>query len=125
MHPLGVVPETAVDCGQSAGVLEPIFLLLFITRTGQAIPSGDYSGGGTLSAPTGCSPRDRHRLRAVGGGLRELKLFLAGTDRTCSSLGLLSVFLMQIRRSSKSIDRLTSKALSDGLDVPVGRLSDP
>ena len=125
MLPLGVVPETAVDCGQSAGVLEPIFLLLFITQTGQAIPSGDYSSGGTLSAPTGCSPRDRHRLRAVGGGLRELKLFLAGTDRTFPSLGLLSVFLMQIRRSSKSIDRLTSKALSDGLDVPVGRLSDP
>ena len=87
MHPLGVVPETAVDCGQSAGVLEPVFfVVVFITRTGQAVPSGDYSSGGTLSAPIGCSPRDRRPLRAVGGGLRELKLFLASTDRTCSSL---------------------------------------
>ena len=27
------------------------------------------TGGGTLSAPTGCSPRDRGRLLAVGYGL--------------------------------------------------------
>ena len=102
MHPLGVVLETVVDCGQSAGVLEPIFLLLFITRTGQAVPSGDYSSGGTLSAPTGCSSRDHHRLRAVGGGMRELKLFLAGTDRTCSSL---------TRRSSNTGDRFASSKM--------------
>ena len=102
MHPLGVVPETAVDCGQSAGVLEPVFLLLFTTRTGQAVASGDYSSEGTLSAPTGCSSRDRRRLRAVRGGMRELKLFLAGTDRTCSSL---------TRRSSNTGDRFASSKM--------------
>ena len=32
--------------------------------------SGNRTSGGTLSAPAGCSPRDRGRLRAVGGGLR-------------------------------------------------------
>ena len=79
-----------------------LFLFLFITRTGQAIPSGDYSSGGTLSAPTGCSPRDHRRLRAVGGGMRELKLFLAGTDRTCSSL---------TRRSSNTGDGFASSKM--------------
>ena len=117
MHPLGVVPETAVDCGQLAGVLEPVFLLLFITRTGQAVPSGDYSSGGTPSAPTGCSPRDRRRLQAVGGGMRELKLFLAGTDRTCSSL---------TRRSSNTGDGFaSSKMFLSEFSSSGGTLSAP
>ena len=68
-------------------------MLLFITWTGQAVPSGNYFSGGMLSAPTGCSPRDRRRLQADGRGLGELTIFLAGTDRTCSSL---------TRRSSNS-----------------------
>ena len=70
-----------------------LFCCLAVTRTGRTVPSGYHSSGGTLSAPTGCSPRDCCRLRAVGGGMRELKLFLDGTDRTCSSL---------TRRSSNS-----------------------
>ena len=73
-----------------------------VTRVGRTVPSGYHSSGGTLSAPTGCSPRDCCRLRAVGGSMRELKLFLAGTDRTCSSL---------TRRSSNTGDGFASSKM--------------
>ena len=90
---------------------------MFITRNSQAVPSGDYSCGGTLGAPTGCIPRDRRRLRAVGGGLRELKIFLAGTDRTCSSL---------TRRSSNSgASFASSKMFLSEFSSSGGTLSAP
>ena len=70
MHPLGVVPKAKVDCWQSAlGFIISVFL------------SFDYvewisqTGGGTLSAPTGCSPRDCGRLLAVDYSLKEYILF--------------------------------------------------
>ena len=81
MHPLGVVPETAVGClhrrGSERDIVDCFF---FLTRTGRAWSSEAESSGGTLSAPTGCSPRDPRRLRAVGGSLRALFfLHLANT----------------------------------------------
>ena len=67
MHPLGVVHKAKVDCGQSAlGFIISVF------------PSFDYgewisqTGGGTLSAPTGCSPRDYGRMLVFGCSLRNL-----------------------------------------------------
>ena len=74
MHPLGVVPKAKVDCWQSAlGFMMSIFLSVdyvdWISQT----------GGGTLSAPTGCSPRDCGRLLAVDYSLKEyICLFFLG-----------------------------------------------
>ena len=87
MHPLGVVPKAKVDCWQSAlGFIISVF------------PSFDYvewisqTGGGTLSAPTGCSPRDCGRLLAVDYSLKEyislLLLFFEVDWSTLSSIGL-------------------------------------
>ena len=84
MHPLGVVPKAKVDCWQSAlGFIISVF------------PSFDYvewisqTGGGTLSAPTGCSPRDCGRLLAVDYSLKEYILFFFEVDwSTLSSIGL-------------------------------------
>ena len=71
MHPLGVVPKAKVDCWQSAlGFISSVF------------PSFDYgewisqTGGGTLSAPTGCSPRDCGRLLAVDYSLKNMFFFV-------------------------------------------------
>ena len=67
MHPLGVVPKAKVDCWQSAlGFISSVF------------PSFDYgewisqTGGGTLSAPTRCSPRDYGRMLVFGCSLRNV-----------------------------------------------------
>ena len=84
MHPLGVVPKAKVDCWQSAlGFIISVF------------PSFDYgewisqTGGGTLSAPTGCSPRDCGRLLAVGYSFKEYILFFFEVNwSTLSSIGL-------------------------------------
>ena len=84
MHPLGVVPKAKVDCWQSAlGFIISVF------------PSFDYgewisqTGGGTLSAPTGCSPRDCGRLLVVDYSLKEYILFFFEVDwSTLSSIGL-------------------------------------
>ena len=67
MHPLGVVPKAMVDCWQSAlGFMMSIFLSVdyvdWISQT----------GGGTLSAPTGCSPRDYGRMLVFGCSLRNV-----------------------------------------------------
>ena len=67
MHPLGVVPKAKVDCWQSAlGFMMSIFLSVdyvdWISQT----------GGGTLSAPTGCSPRDYGRMLVFGCSLRNV-----------------------------------------------------
>ena len=85
MHPLGVVPKAKVDCWQSAlGFMMSIFLSVdyvdWISQT----------GGGTLSAPTGCSPRDCGRLLAVDYSLKEyISLFFFKVDwSTLSSTGL-------------------------------------
>ena len=70
MHPLGVVPKAKVDCWQSA--------LGFIISVSPSFDYGEWisqTGGGTLSAPTGCSPRDCGRLLAVGYSLKEYILF--------------------------------------------------
>ena len=82
MHPLGVVPKAKVDCWQSAlGFMMSIFLSVdyvdWISQT----------GGGTLSAPTGCSPRDCGRLLAVDYSLKEyiLLFFLDSTSAGRSS----------------------------------------
>ena len=71
MHPLGVVPKAKVDCWQSAlGFMMSIFLPVdyvdWISQT----------GGGTLSAPTGCSPRDYGRMLVFGCSLRNVCFFL-------------------------------------------------
>jgi len=70
VHPLGVVSKAKVDCWQSAlGFIISVF------------PSLDYvewisqTGGGTLSAPTGCSPRDCGRLLAVDYSLKNIASF--------------------------------------------------
>ena len=85
MHPLGVVPKARVDCWQSAlGFMMSIFLSVdyvdWISQT----------GGGTLSAPTGCSPRDCGRLLAVDYSLKEyISLFFFEVDwSTLSLIGL-------------------------------------
>ena len=84
MHPLGVVPKAKVDCWQSAlGFMMSIFLSVdyvdWISQT----------GGGTLSAPTGCSPRDYGRLLAVDYSLKEYILFFFEVDWSIlSSTGL-------------------------------------
>ena len=86
MHPLGVVPKAKVDCWQSAlGFMMSIFLSVdyvdWISQT----------GGGTLSAPTGCSPRDCGRLLAVDHSLRECishTFFFEVDWSTLSSTGL-------------------------------------
>ena len=85
MHPLGVVPKAKVDCWQSAlGFMMSIFLSVdyvdWISQT----------GGGTLSAPAGCSPRDCGRLLAVDYSLKEyISLFFFEVDwSTLSSIGL-------------------------------------
>ena len=85
MHPLGVVPKAKVDCWQSAlGFMMSIFLSVdyvdWISQT----------GGGTLSAPTGCSPRDCGRLLAVDYSLKEYisPLFFEVDWSTLSSIGL-------------------------------------
>ena len=67
MHPLGVVPKAKVDCWQLAlGFMMSIFLSVdyvdWISQT----------GGGTLSAPTGCSPRDYGRMLVFGCSLRNV-----------------------------------------------------
>ena len=73
MHPLGVVPETAVGClhrrGSERDILDCCF---FLTRTGRAWSSEVESSGGTLSAPTGCSPRDYCRSFTIGSNLKNL-----------------------------------------------------
>ena len=46
------------------------------TRFRQVVSSDNQISGGTLSAPIGCSPRDRGRLRAVGWGLNKLLSFI-------------------------------------------------
>ena len=51
------------------GALE-LVCLLFATRTSQAVPSGDYSSGGTLSAPTGCSAGASLGLDEPGRGFK-------------------------------------------------------
>ena len=71
MHPLGVVPKAKVDCWQSAlGFMLSIFLSVdyvdWISQT----------GGGTLSAPTGCSPRDYGRMLVFGCSLRNVSFSL-------------------------------------------------
>ena len=84
MHPLGVVPKAKVDCWQSAlGFISSVF------------PSFDYgewisqTGGGTLNAPTRCSPQDCGRLLAVDYSLKEYILFFFEVDwSTLSSIGL-------------------------------------
>ena len=84
MHPLGVVPKAKVDCWQSAlGFMMSIFLSVdyvdWISQT----------GGGTLSAPTGCSPRDCGRLLGVDYSLKEDISFFFEVDwSTLSSIGL-------------------------------------
>ena len=83
MHPLGVVPKAKVDCWQSAlGFMMSIFLSVdyvdWISQT----------GGGTLSAPTGCSPRDCGRLLAVDHSLRACIFFFEVDWSTFSSSGL-------------------------------------
>ena len=85
MHPLGVVPKAKVDCWQSAlGFMMSIFLSVdyvdWISQT----------GGGTLSAPTGCSPRDCGRLLAVDYSLKNtfLFFFFEVDWSTLSSIGL-------------------------------------
>lgn len=55
MHPLGVVPKAPVDWKQSAGVLELVFHH-YHSDSVRAFLSVYGSSGGTLSAPTGCSP---------------------------------------------------------------------
>ena len=75
MHPLGVVPKAKVDCWQSAlGFMMSIFLSVdyvdWISQT----------GGGTLSAPTRCSPRDCGRLLAVDHSLKEYISFFFEVD---------------------------------------------
>ena len=58
VHPLGVVPETTVDCLQSTVVFKPrAFSFLLVSL--ELVEWNHGTGGGTLSAPTGCSPRDR------------------------------------------------------------------
>ena len=85
MHPLGVVPKAKVDCWQSAlGFMMSIFLLVdyvdWISQT----------GGGMLSAPTGCSTRDCGRLLAVDYSVKGyISLFFFEVDwSTLSSIGL-------------------------------------
>ena len=85
MHPLGVVPKAKVDCWQSA--------LGFIISVSPSFDYGEWisqTGGGTLSAPTGCSPRDCVRLLAVDYSLKEyISLFFFEVDwSTLSSTGL-------------------------------------
>ena len=70
------VSKAKVDCWQSVlGFISSVF------------PSFDYvewisqTGGGTLSAPTGCSPRDCGRLLAVDYSLKEYISFLRSTGR--------------------------------------------
>ena len=76
------VSKAKVDCGQSVlGFISSVF------------PSFDYvewisqTGGGTLSAPTGCSPRDRGRLLAVDYGPKNI--FLDDTVADCWQLAMI------------------------------------
>ena len=77
MHPLGVVPKAKVDCWQSAlGFIISGFpsfdYVEWISQTGRLVDSVfNRISGGTLSAPTGCSPRDCGRLLAVDYSLKE------------------------------------------------------
>ena len=77
MHPLGVVPKAKVDYWQSAlGFIILVFPSFdygdWISQTGRLVDSVfDWSiSGGTLSAPTGCSPRDYGRMLVFGCSLR-------------------------------------------------------
>ena len=71
MHPLGVVPKAKVDCWQSAlGFMMSIFLSV------DQVDWISQTGGGTLSAPTGCSPRDYGRMLVFGCSLRNVFFFL-------------------------------------------------
>ena len=75
MHPLGVVPEATVECFASVVVLETPLLSLSCSEATclgldfRGRSGGIGTGGGTLSAPTGCSPRDYGGLLAVDRSL--------------------------------------------------------
>ena len=58
-------PVVCVELEHPLGVL--LFLVVSLFHSVWA--SGIRTGGGTLSAPTGCSPRDHGRLLAVDWGL--------------------------------------------------------
>ena len=67
VHPLGVVPKAKVDCWQS--------VLGFISKGFSSFDWIEWiseTGGGTLSAPTGCSPRDCGRMLAFDCSLRNV-----------------------------------------------------
>ena len=82
MHPLGVVPKAKVDCWQSAlGFIILVFASFdyvdWISQTGRLVDSVfNRISGGTLSAPTGCSPRDYGRMLVFGCSLRNVCFFL-------------------------------------------------
>ena len=90
MHPLGVVPEAMVDCWRSAMVfisLDFVILDSFtLVRSGR-VEWNFGTGGGTLSGPTGCSPRDHGRLLAVDYGLKNSSSFFLSTADSRLMLG--------------------------------------
>ena len=80
MHPLGVVPGTTVDCWQSTVVFVSCDFSLNLFHS-SVVEWNNKTGGGTLSAPTGCSPRDYGGLLAVDCSLKNL-FFLVDHDET-------------------------------------------